>query len=96
MYFIFSDAPQTFLKIEFQKNDIKIVSSIQEENYYTIKTYSYDIQQILDKYLTWEDFALTFRMKLNRTPDVYQTLIQGFLILEKEKPKMIKGRSEES
>jgi UDP-MurNAc hydroxylase len=23
-------------------------------------------------------------MKLNRTPDVYQTLIQGFLILEKE------------
>ncbi|QQR99091.1 MAG: Rieske 2Fe-2S domain-containing protein [Sphingobacteriales bacterium] len=84
LYFIFSDAPQTFLKIEFQKNDIKIVSSIQEENYYTIKTYSYDIQQILDKYLTWEDFALTFRMKLNRTPDVYQTLIQGFLILEKE------------
>jgi UDP-MurNAc hydroxylase len=34
--------------------------------------------------MTWEEFALTFRVKLNRKPDVYQTLIQGFLLMEPE------------
>jgi UDP-MurNAc hydroxylase len=38
----------------------------------------------LDGRLTWEDFSLTFRMRLNRQPDVYQTLVQGFLIMEAE------------
>lgn len=84
LFFIFKDAPNEFLKIDFQKNRIEKVSTIDTENYYTFKSYSYDIQQVLDNYLTWEDFALTFRMQLNRTPDIYQTLIQGFLILEKE------------
>ena len=38
---------------------------------------------MIDKHLTWEDYSLSFRMKLNREPDVYQVLMQGFLILEK-------------
>ena len=46
---------------------------------------SWQIMRVLDKKLTWEDFALTFRMQLNREPDVYQTLIQGFLIMEPER-----------
>jgi len=42
------------------------------------------LERVLDGHLTWEDFSLTFRMKLNREPDVYQTIMQGFLILEAE------------
>jgi UDP-MurNAc hydroxylase len=37
---------------------------------------------VLEGKLTWEDFALTFRMRLNRSPDLYQALIQAFLIME--------------
>lgn len=84
LYISFLDDENKYLKINFEKNSVIEKNAIEEKNYYTFKVYSYDIQQVLDHYLSWEDFALTFRMKLNRTPDVYQTLIQGFLILEKE------------
>ncbi len=43
-----------------------------------------EIERVLNKRITWEDFSLTFRMRLSREPDIYQTLIQGFLIMEPE------------
>jgi UDP-MurNAc hydroxylase len=55
-----------------------------ESNYYSLKAPSWQIARILEHAITWEEFALTFRMRLNRKPDVYQTLIQGFLLMEPE------------
>ena len=39
---------------------------------------------MLDDKITWDDFSLTFRMRLNREPDIYHTVVQGFLRLEPE------------
>jgi len=84
LYLGLSDVPGKLLRVDFLSRDIKPVSEIAESNYYSLKTPSWQIARVLDGSITWEEFALTFRVQLNRRPDVYQTLIQGFLLLEPE------------
>jgi UDP-MurNAc hydroxylase len=79
-----SDVPGKWLRVEFPSKEVKEVSDISEADYYSLKTPSWQIARVLDGAITWEEFALTFRVQLNRKPDVYQTLIQGFLLLEPE------------
>lgn len=84
LYIKFKDHPSQLIKVSFQANSVELVKEKSEENFYSIEVNSYDIKRVLEGFLTWEDFSLTFRMKLNREPDVYQVLMQGFLMLEKE------------
>jgi UDP-MurNAc hydroxylase len=72
------------LRVDFHRQTVERVSEITEANYYLMRAPSWEIARVLQKKLTWEDFSLTFRMRLSREPDVYQTLIQAFLILEPE------------
>lgn len=84
LYFEFIDQTDSIFRIDFEQGKVEMVNEILEKDFYRIKTYSYDIQRIKDGFITWEDYSLTFRMKLNREPDIYQVLMQGFLVLEKE------------
>jgi len=84
LYFGFLDITGELLRIDFPDRKIERVFAIREPDFYSIKAPSWQIARILDGAMTWEEFALTFRMRLNRKPDVYQTLIQGFLLMEPE------------
>lgn len=84
LYFGLSDAPNKMLRVDFPSRTVEQVSGISEPDYYSLTAPSWQIIRVLDKAITWEEFALTFRVRLNRRPDVYQTLIQGFLLLEGE------------
>lgn len=84
VYFQLSDSPETMLRIDFPRRAVDIVSDICESDYYSISCPRWQISRVLDRKLTWEEFALTFRMRLKRCPDKYQTLIQGFLLMEAE------------
>lgn len=84
LYFSLSDFQTSMVRIDFPARAVEIVSGIRESEYYSLSTPSWQIARVLDGAITWEDFALTFRMRLNRRPDVYQTLIQGFLLMEPE------------
>jgi UDP-MurNAc hydroxylase len=84
LYFGFRDHPRELLRVDFPANRVERVSSMPENSYYSLKAPSWQIARILDHSITWEEFALTFRMRLNRKPDIYQTLIQGFLLMEPE------------
>jgi len=66
-------------KINIFKND-----DINLDVTYEINSSAGDIGRLLDGLLNWEDFMLSFRHKLNRTPDIYQVAINGFLTMEKE------------
>jgi len=79
-----SDAAGKLLRIDFAAKSIDCVSLMPESDYYSLLTPSWQIRRVLDKAITWEEFALTFRVRLNRKPDVYQTLMQGFLLMEPE------------
>jgi len=84
LYFQLDERPDPTLRVDFQGRQVKPVSQIAEQNFYSISAPAWEVERVLDKRLTWEDFSLTFRMRLTREPDVYQTLIQGFLIMEPE------------
>lgn len=84
LYLSFIDQPNHIIKIDFKAGRVGTIPEITEQNHYSIKVFTYDMQRIKESALTWEDYSLTFRMKLSREPDIYQVLMQGFLILEKE------------
>ncbi len=84
LYFRFREEYDAMLRVDFQNRQVEPVSGIAEDNYYAIAAPSWEVERVLDRRITWEDFSLTFRMRLSREPDVYQTLIQGFLMMESE------------
>ena len=84
LYFGLSDVDGRMLRIDFPARNVEHVPGILESDYYSLFTPSWQIAQVLDGAITWEEFALTFRVRLNRKPDVYQTLMQGFLLMEPE------------
>lgn len=84
LFFGLSDVAGKLLRIDFPTRSVEQVYKISQADFYSLTTPSWQITRVLDGALTWEEFALTFRVRLNRKPDVYQTLIQGFLLLEPE------------
>jgi UDP-MurNAc hydroxylase len=92
MYFGFTDSNYQLLRIDFPARTVDCLAGISESNYYSLMAPSWQIARVLDNSITWEEFALTFRMRLNRKPDIYQTLIQGFLLLEPEDMNWFCGR----
>ena len=85
LYFSLSDYKDEIYRIDFQKNTITITTEIAEtNNFYSIQTPAWQINKVITGELKWPDFALTFRATLQRVPDVYNTLMHGFVTLEEE------------
>ena len=84
--FSLDELPETSIYVDFDKKEIDLSDKINRdlEGTYEISCSSGDIGRLLDGYLNWEDFMLSFRHKLKRTPDIYQVAINGFLTMEKE------------
>ncbi|MGC5019669.1 Rieske 2Fe-2S domain-containing protein [Micromonospora sp. DT47] len=79
------DRPRELLRVDFRSGWVDPVDTFDEkDNYYSMSAPSWEIERVLDGRLSWEDFSLTLRMRLSREPDVYQTLVHGFLIMESE------------
>jgi UDP-MurNAc hydroxylase len=83
LYVRFRDRPEKIVRVDFA-GGVDVVAALADEDHYVMSAPSWEIARVLDGKLTWEDFSLTFRMRLSREPDIYQTLIQGFLIMEPE------------
>ena len=86
MEFSLDEIDDTSIYINFGTKDIKIEEKYQSSTSgtYEISSSVGDVGRLLDGYLNWEDFMLSFRHRLKRTPDVYQVAINGFLTMEKE------------
>ena len=72
------------LRVDFPAKRVDFATRIEDENQYSITAPSWEVARVLDEKITWDDFSLTFRMRLNREPDIHQTVLQGFLRLEPE------------
>lgn len=84
LYITCPELPQQSICINFKDKKAMIEPMVPEQNFYRLDASIFDFKRVLDGCMTWEDFCLTFRMRLFREPDIYQVLMQGFLILEKE------------
>jgi UDP-MurNAc hydroxylase len=84
LFFVLEDQPERFLRVDFPKKQVEYATVADDTNQYTIAAPSWEVARVLDGKITWDDFSLSFRMELNREPDVYHTVVQGFLRLETE------------
>jgi UDP-MurNAc hydroxylase len=85
--FSLQEIEDTSIFVNFADKSIEINdknTSSDSGQTYEISSSVRDIGRLLDGILNWEDFMLSFRHKLKRTPDIYQVAINGFLTMEKE------------
>ncbi len=82
LYFRLEELPGRMLRLDFRRGVIETASERPETSFYSMSTTSLEVARVLDGHLTWEDFLLAFRFSLNRAPDVYQIVLNGFLTME--------------
>lgn len=84
LYVMIREAPTRLLRVDFQKRQVEVVPSIRDTTRYTMTVSAADIGRVLDRKLTWEDFLLSLRHRMSRSPDVYEPILHGFLGLESD------------
>jgi UDP-MurNAc hydroxylase len=86
LYFSLLEHPEAMYCIDFQRKRVSIKTKIEHENnFYSIKAPAWQVQKVLSGELSWADFALTFRVTLQRVPDIYNTLLHAFLTLDHDR-----------
>ena len=84
LYVELTELPDRLLRVDFKGRRVDVVATMRESTRYTMKASAADVVRVLDRKLTWEDFLLSFRLRLSREPDVYEPIIHGFLGVEIE------------
>ncbi|RYZ34919.1 MAG: MBL fold metallo-hydrolase [Myxococcaceae bacterium] len=84
LYVELLEAPTRLLRVDFKHRRVEVVPEIRDTTRYAMKVSASDIVRVLDRHLNWEDFLLSFRLRLSRTPDVYEPVLHGFLGVEVE------------
>jgi UDP-MurNAc hydroxylase len=82
LYAWLEELPERVLRIEFPSQRIEEVSAVRDEPRYTFKVRAADALEVLERKMTWEEFFLSFRFRLSRSPDEYDPVLHGFLALE--------------
>jgi UDP-MurNAc hydroxylase len=84
LYVLIREAPGRLLRVDFRLRRVDVVPAIQEHSRYTMTVHAADVARVLERKLTWEDFLLSLRHRMSRSPDVYEPILHGFLGLEIE------------
>jgi UDP-MurNAc hydroxylase len=85
------EVPNRFIHLDLNTRHLSIRSKRQQDNFYHLAAPAWQIDRVLTGQMSWEDFSLTFRARLERRPDIYDTLVNGFFFSETEDiPRMIK------
>jgi UDP-MurNAc hydroxylase len=82
LYFGFTDVPGATLRVNFPERELAICREVDETSFYQIRAPSWEVARVLEGRISWEDFAHTFRLRLTREPDIYQTIISAFIRLD--------------
>lgn len=86
LYWRLNELPKQMYCLDLDQKTIETTSSIKDKTHYVrITAPAWLVNKVLTHEINWPDFALTFRMTVERVPDVYNTLMHGFLILDADK-----------
>ena len=84
LYFRFEPPAERMLRVNFGKRAVEYVEVNSDVKYYQIAAPAWQIAKVLAREITWEEFSLTFRLRLTRFPDVYDPILHAFLVMETE------------
>lgn len=82
LYFSLIGLQSKYLCVDFADHTVSTTSDMTAGAYYHIEAPAWQIERVLDRSMTWEDFCLTFRARVARDPDKYDTLVNGFIFSE--------------
>ena len=84
LYWRLSEYPEEMYRIfDFNFSTVTTTKEIEDSsNFWLIEALAWQVNKVLTKQMNWPDFVLTFRVKLARTPDIYNTVIHGFIALD--------------
>ncbi len=84
LYVVLEEAPGRALRVDFAAGRVDTVAEVPATDRYVLRARAQDLRRVLDGALTWEEFLLSFRLRLSRVPDRYDPLLHGFLAVEAE------------
>ena len=84
LYVALEDPAACTLRVDFAANRVDPVAEVPASDRYALRARTFDVGRVLDGLLTWEEFLLSFRLRLSRVPDRYDPLLHGYLALEVE------------
>jgi UDP-MurNAc hydroxylase len=84
LYVVLEELPERALHVDFAAGRVEVVCAVPAADRYVLRARAFDVARILDRAITWEEFFLSFRLRLSRIPDRYDPLMHGFLALEAE------------
>src|SRR5579872_2930186 len=84
LYFEFTEQRGNKLRVDFQNKRVEFASKITEHAFYSIIAPAWGVGKVLQRDMTWEEFALTFRASISRNPDTYHPILHAYLIMEVE------------
>jgi UDP-MurNAc hydroxylase len=84
LYFRVGESLPLMLRVDFGRRVVEYVPVNNDTEYYAMSAPAWQIAKILARKLTWEEFSLTFRLRLKRHPDVYDPVLHAFLVMEAE------------
>jgi UDP-MurNAc hydroxylase len=84
-----SELPNDWLKVDFASGKISRIRNVSnlsaiESVFYSIQSPAWQMGRVVDHVISWEEFSATFRVRLERHPDQYQTLLNAYVFLEAE------------
>jgi UDP-MurNAc hydroxylase len=82
LYLGLIELPGHLIRVDFRTRRVEVVSEVRDLSRYTLITSAADVVRVLDRKLNWEDFLLSFRFRISRSPDVYDSTLHDFLAAE--------------
>jgi UDP-MurNAc hydroxylase len=77
----------TLVHVDFKNRDVCCVQNLPQEvhdNHYYIRVEWNKIWALLKRKLTWYEWMLTMRAQLKRVPNIFNPLLDGFIVCEPE------------
>ena len=86
LYFALTEYPQQRYCVDFQqKRLLQVLTIADNQQYFSIVAPAWQVNKVLLGEISWSDFALTFRVSLERVPETYNTLSHAFLTLDADR-----------
>jgi UDP-MurNAc hydroxylase len=84
LYVDLEELPHQYLRVDFALQLVERMPWVADIQRYALTVAAADILPVLDGEMNWEDFLLSFRIRLSRIPEAYDATLHGFLALQPE------------
>jgi len=82
LYFALREREDVAVKVDFHSRTTTLTQERRPEEFYELVAPAWQVRRVLEGALTWEEFSLTFRVRIRRNPDIYQPVIHAFLLMD--------------